>query len=233
MGARARRPPGEQHIRTMFDGVVEHYDLLNRVMSLGLDVGWRRQALAAMPDTSAAPLLDLGCGTGEFAYLLGPSRRAVGLDVSLRMLGRARARLGPATPLVQGSAFRLPLRGGHFAGAMSGFVLRNLDDLPAAFAELGRVMRPGAPIALLDAVEPSHPFLRRLFDLYFGSVAPAVGVLVGRGRAYRYLARSLVQVPAPAELARLLDAAGFEDVRFRRFGLGSILLVTARKGARE
>lgn len=230
MAERARRAPGEQHVRTMFDGIVEHYDLLNRVISLGLDIGWRRQALGAVPDSPAAPLLDLGCGTGEFAYLLGRSPRVVGVDVSLRMLGRARARLGRATPLVQGSAFRLPFRGGHFAGAMSAFVLRNLDDLPAAFAELARVARPGAPIALLDAVEPSHPVLRWVFDLYFGTVAPAVGALVGRGRAYRYLARSLVQVPAPAELARLLTDAGFQEVRFRHFGLGSILLVTARKG---
>ena len=230
----------------MFDGLVERYDLLNRLISLGLDRGWRRAAIRAVAPGPGDRILDLGCGTGDLLALLaaqtdasldaqhdkgsisGQKLRPVGIDVSAAMLGRARARLGENVGLARGSAFALPFRSGVFQGAVSAFVLRNLRDLEGAMAELARVLAPGARIGLLDVTEP-HPALRPVFDLYFRLAAPALGALVGRRGAYQYLAASLAQIPAPAEMCRLLAAAGFADCTARPLTLGMVTLFTARR----
>jgi demethylmenaquinone methyltransferase/2-methoxy-6-polyprenyl-1,4-benzoquinol methylase len=212
----------------MFDDLVDRYDVLNDVLSLGLDRVWRRAATDAIP--RGGRILDLGCGTGKLAARLSERARVVGLDVSFEML-RAARRGAPRSVLVQGSAFALPFADGAFDAAVSGFVLRNLDHLPPAFAELARVVRPGGTVALVDITEPTNPILRRSFDAYFGTVAPALGALVGRRDAYRYLARSLAQLPPPAEVRSLLAAAGFADVRSRPLTGGMVTLFTAVRGA--
>jgi demethylmenaquinone methyltransferase / 2-methoxy-6-polyprenyl-1,4-benzoquinol methylase len=162
--------------------------------------------------------------------LLAGRCRVVGLDVSHGMLEAARRRLGDRVRLVRGSVFRLPFAGASLDGAVSGFVLRNLDDLPAAFAELARVLRPGSPVAVVDITEPRGQVAGRLFDAYFSRAAPALGSLVGRRREYGYLARSLAQLPPPDQVCELLRAAGFADVRARSLAPGMVTLWTASAG---
>jgi demethylmenaquinone methyltransferase / 2-methoxy-6-polyprenyl-1,4-benzoquinol methylase len=220
--------PPEPRVRAMFDGLVERYDLLNSVLSFGLDRWWRRRTVAAISAASGR-ILDLGCGSGAMIERLRAGARAVGLDTSGRMLAEARRRLGPKPALVQGSAFRLPFVDGSFDAAVSGFVLRNLDDLGAAFAELHRVLRGGGRIALVDITEPASPAFRRVFDAYFGTVAPAVGSLVGRRDAYRYLVHSLGQIPPGPEMAAMLTRAGFAHVRTRPLTGGIVTLLTGAK----
>lgn len=210
----------------MFDGLVERYDLLNRLISLGLDRGWRRATIAAVQAQPADRVLDLGCGTGDLLALLAGRARPAGMDVSAQMLARARTRLGGSAGLVRGSAFQLPFADSAFQGAVSAFVLRNLRGLEAAMAELARVLAPGGRIALLDATEPPS-LVRPLFDGWFRLAAPALGALVGRRNAYQYLASSLAQIPPPAEMCRLLSHAGFEDCRARPLSLGVVTLFTA------
>ena len=250
----------------MFDGLVDRYDLLNRLISLGLDGTWRRAAIRAVRPQPGDRVLDLGCGTGDLLALLAgcdgppgagesaqvltsrtrlpqhrpagtdggakaPAARvtAVGMDVSSQMLARAQARLGLRVGLVRGSAFRLPFTTDSFQGAVSAFVLRNLRDLEGAMAELARVLAPGARIALLDATEP-RGLLRPAFDVYFRLAAPALGALIGRRNAYEYLASSLAQIPPPAEMCRLLAAAGFTDCQAQPLTFGVVTLFTARLG---
>jgi demethylmenaquinone methyltransferase / 2-methoxy-6-polyprenyl-1,4-benzoquinol methylase len=196
----------------MFDDIVGRYDLLNGLLSLGLDRVWRRAAVRAVPLAPGDRILDLGCGTGDLTLQLARAgARPVGLDLSHRMLVEAGRKVAPARALVQGSAFSLPFADGSFAGAVSGFVLRNLNDLPRAFDELARVIRPGGRIGLVDITEPRSRLVRRGFDAYFGTVAPALGGLIGKREAYRYLARSLGQLPPPTEVCRMLEAAGFRE----------------------
>ncbi len=214
----------------MFDDLVERYDLLNSLLSFGMDRWWRRRTAAAI-GPNPGRILDLGCGSGALTGRLPAGSRAVGLDTSRAMLVEARRRLGPGPDLVQGSAFALPFAGDSFDGAVSGFVLRNLSDLPAAFAELHRVLRPGGRIALVDITEPANPALRRVFDAYFGAVAPAIGGLVGRREAYRYLVRSLAQIPPRPDLVALLSGAGFTGGRAWPLTGGIVTLLTARKPA--
>jgi len=215
----------------MFDDVVPTYDLINDVLSLGLDRWWRRVAARAVADATApgARVLDLGCGTGRLGALMAGGARVVGVDLSRAMLSHARAAAPPFAGLVQASAFRLPFADASFGAVASGFVLRNLEDLGGAFREMSRVTAPGGAVVALDITGPSDRRVRRLFDAYFGTVAPALGGLVGRREAYRYLVRSLAQLPTPRELCALLEGAGLTTARGRPLTWGTATLLTARR----
>jgi demethylmenaquinone methyltransferase / 2-methoxy-6-polyprenyl-1,4-benzoquinol methylase len=213
----------------MFDSVAGRYDLLNDVLSLGLDRWWRRETARAVAARPGDLVLDLGCGTGRLGGLLAMTCRVVGVDASAEMLRRAR-QAGRMLP-VQGSAFHLPFPDGAFDRAVSGFVLRNLDDLQAAFEELARVLTPGGALAMVDITEPRNALFRRLFDSYFRTAAPALGRLAGRAAAYRYLVESLRQLPPPDGVVELLETAGFAQVTTRPRTGGMVTLFTARRHA--
>jgi demethylmenaquinone methyltransferase/2-methoxy-6-polyprenyl-1,4-benzoquinol methylase len=206
--------------------VADRYDLLNDVLSLGLHRRWRRAAAESVDIRHGDLALDIGCGTGALSLLLAEGTTVVGIDLSHRMLTRARERAGPRVKLAQATALRLPFADATFGVVVSAFVLRNLRDLGAALREMARVLEPGGGVALLDITEPRHPALRWAFDLYLRSVAPAVGVLAGSGEAYRYLARSLDQLPPAADVCGSLAAAGFVRCRARPLSGGAVTLFT-------
>jgi demethylmenaquinone methyltransferase/2-methoxy-6-polyprenyl-1,4-benzoquinol methylase len=209
----------------MFDDIVERYDVVNAVLSLGMDRWWRRAAVRGIRPRQGGTVLDLGCGTGDLSHALSVRARVVGLDVSAGMLAVA-ARRWPEVHWVRGSAFRLPFRDASFDGAASAFVLRNLNDLPGAFAELARVVMPGGRVSLVDITEPRSAMLRIPFDAYFGTVAPFLGGLVGKRSAYRYLARSLANLPPPAEVTAAMQEAGFAATAATRLSGGIVTLFT-------
>jgi demethylmenaquinone methyltransferase / 2-methoxy-6-polyprenyl-1,4-benzoquinol methylase len=214
----------------MFDDIVARYDLLNGVLSLGLDRRWRRATVEALRIRPGEQVLDLGCGTGDLSRLLARvGGRVVGIDISHKMLLEAKAKLRGDTQLALGSAFSLPMRDRTFAAAGSAFVLRNLFDLPTALRELARVVEPGGRIALVDITEPRSRPIRRLFDGYFGTVAPALGALIGKREAYQYLVRSLAQLPPPADVCAMLELAGFEEARAEPLTGGMVTLFTAMR----
>jgi demethylmenaquinone methyltransferase/2-methoxy-6-polyprenyl-1,4-benzoquinol methylase len=229
MSGERRTAPDPRRVARMFDDVAARYDFVNTVLSAGMDTQWRRAAADATPTRGVEDLvLDLGCGSGKLGDMLASRARVVGLDVSGEMLRTAHRAFGREQRFVQGSAFDLPFDDDRFAGAVSAFVLRNLNDLFGAFGELRRVVRPGGTIALVDITGPQTKWLRLGFDLYFSTVAPLLGLIVGEPQAYRYLAKSLAQLPAPEELAGMLRSAGFEDVAVVPLTLGMVTLWTAR-----
>jgi len=211
----------------MFDEVAPRYDLVNAVMTFGLDRVWRRRARQALGLPVPSRVLDLACGTADFAReLAAQGHRALGLDVSPGML--AAARPGRA-PLVLGDGAALPVASASLDGIVSGFALRNFADLPRALTECARVLRPLGRLAILEVDRPTSPLLRAGHALWFGRAIPRIGGLLSSGEAYRYLVRSLAYLPAPAELQALLERSGFSDVRRRPLLGASAQLVTATR----
>src|SRR5688572_29920570 len=178
----------------MFDAIAPRYDLVNRIMTFRMDVGWRRRAADALRLDRRSKVVDLANGTGDFCRELDRrGYRPIGVDLSFGMLAAART----DRPLVQGDCLRLPLPDRSVDGATCGFALRNFVDLGAFFAELGRVLRPGGRIALLEVAEPPNAFLRWGHQLYFGKVVPRIGGLLSDASAYRYLPKSVAYLPSP------------------------------------
>jgi demethylmenaquinone methyltransferase/2-methoxy-6-polyprenyl-1,4-benzoquinol methylase len=206
-------PSGDEKVRmvrSMFDAIAPRYDLVNRVMTFRLDVGWRRRTVRELGLPRGSTVLDLATGTGDLCReLVTAGHRPVGVDLSFGMLAAART----GAPLVQGDVLRLPAPDGSVDGATCGFALRNLVELPAFFAELARVVRPGGRIGLLEVSEPANPVLRWGHGVYFGKVVPRIGALLSDADAYRYLPRSVAYLPEPLVLVSLLRAAGFGDAR--------------------
>jgi demethylmenaquinone methyltransferase/2-methoxy-6-polyprenyl-1,4-benzoquinol methylase len=222
-------PSGEEkarRVRGMFDAIAGRYDLVNRVMTFGLDVGWRRAAVRELRLPGRARVADLACGTGDLCTELGRAGyRAIGFDFSLGMLSRATTQ----APMVCADVLRLPLGDGAVEGVTCGFALRNVVDLEALFAEIARVVRRGGRIALLEAARPANPVARAGHAVYFERIVPLIGGALSDAEAYRYLPRSMAYLPEPDALLAMLRAAGFEDVRRRTFGAGAAQLLTGTR----
>jgi demethylmenaquinone methyltransferase / 2-methoxy-6-polyprenyl-1,4-benzoquinol methylase len=215
-------------VRTMFDTIAPRYDLVNRVMTFGMDRGWRRTTVASLSLVPGSVVVDLACGTGDLCRdAVRAGYRAVGVDLSLGMLVHART----PSPLIQGDALRLPFPDHSVAGVVSGFALRNFVELPPVFAELARVLQPGGRIALLDAARPERALLRAGHSVYFGHVVPLIGGLLSDKTAYRYLPRSMAYLPPGPTVLAQLAAAGFTQPERRLLSGGITQLYTATAAA--
>ena len=224
-----RLPEGQEKarsVRVMFDAIAPRYDLVNRIMTFRMDVGWRRRTVTALQLRSGSTVLDLACGTGDLCREL--ARRGlspVGVDFSAGMLAAART----TSPLVRADVLRLPVRDAIADGVTCGFALRNLVALDAFAHELARVVRPGGRIALLETAEPPNPVVRWGHGIYFGKVVPRVGGWLSDPDAYRYLPRSVAYLPAPDELVALFRRAGFPDLRRTQLAGGIAQLLTGTR----
>lgn len=226
---RAPLPEGEEKaraVRRLFDTISPRYDLVNRVMTFGMDVGWRRRTVRELRLPGRSLVLDLACGTGDLCRELSTAGyRPVGVDFSHGMLTAART----DAPLVEADVLRLPARDGETGGVTCGFALRNVVSLDAFFAEVARVVRPGGRVALLDVSEPDNALVRAGNAVYFRRVVPVIGGLLSDADAYRYLPRSTAYLPPPDQMLRMLRQAGFPDaVRHQLTGGLTQLLVGTR-----
>lgn len=222
-------PRGAEKVRavqSMFDTIAPRYDLVNRIMTFRMDVGWRRHAIAELGLPRGATVLDLACGTGDLCReLVRSGLNPIGMDLSYGMLAAART----GAPLVQADALSLPVVAGTVDGVTCGFALRNFVELGPFVAELGRVVRPGGRIALLEVAEPPNPLMRFGHGIYFGRVVPLIGGLLSDADAYRYLPRSVEYLPPTDQLLEMIRQAGFEDVRHELLSGGISQLITATR----
>ncbi len=222
-------PPEEKgaQVRAMFDRIAARYDLMNRLLTLGLDQRWRRAALDLIGIGHGDRVIDLACGTGDLTELAAErGARVLGVDFALEMLRGSRKR-GLRAELLQADGEALPLPDGWATAATCGFALRNFVDLAAIFDELARVLEPEGRVALIEVDRPRVALIRAAHGIYFDRIVPFIGGLLSDRSAYAYLPKSTVYLPPTPELLAQLEEAGFEQAQHRSAMLGAVQIVTA------
>jgi len=222
-------------VREMFSNIANRYDLLNHLLSANIDKRWRRIVATKVRDklsSSGACVLDVACGTGDLSLTLFDitGARVVGTDFCRPMLAVAAGKTSRKVPLIEGDALRLPFRSSSFDAATIAFGLRNLSSVENGLAELCRVLKPGGWVAVLEFSRPSNAVVRALYGLYFRNVLPVLGGAVsGSLSAYTYLPASVQKFPDQAQLALLMQQAGFEQVQFENLTGGVAALHLGRR----
>jgi demethylmenaquinone methyltransferase/2-methoxy-6-polyprenyl-1,4-benzoquinol methylase len=224
----------------MFDAIAGRYDLLNHLLSAGLDRRWRKRAIQALSLTGRERVLDLCTGTADLAITAiqaqPPAARVVGVDFAQAMLhvGRKKIRQGRMADriaLVRGDAMRLPLADGSVDAITIGFGIRNVENPGVACDEMRRVLAPGGRLAILEFAIPATPGVRTVYSWYFNHVLPLIGRLVSRHTAaYGYLPASVGAFASPGEFVTILRQHGFVDVSAASLTFGIVVLYTARRG---
>lgn len=222
-------PEGDEKraaVRNLFDTIAPRYDLVNRIMTFRMDVGWRKTAMKSLKLSNDSVVLDLACGTGDFCRELNKQgHQSIGIDLSIGMLQSAQT----TSPLTQGDLLTLPVADASVDAAVCGFALRNLVDLEQFFVELARVVKPGGHIALLDVSEPDNRLMRFGHGIYFNKVVPFVGGLLSDKNAYAYLPRSVSYLPPTEAILAQLDNAGFAEPKRDQLTGGLSQLFSARR----
>lgn len=227
------------YVRDMFNTIARRYDLMNTLMSLGMDKHWRKVAVYYAKAKPGANMLDVCCGTGqlslELAKTVGPKGKVTGVDFSEKMLAEAKILVQHNSPaqnitLLQGDAMALPFADNSFDGATVGWGLRNLPDLKRGIQEMTRVVKPGSWVVSLDMAKPSLPVFKQIYWLYFERLVPAMGKLwAGKKSAYRYLHDSARTFPSQDLLARIFSECGLTETGYRNLAGGVVAVVYGRK----
>ena len=226
-------------VRPMFARIAQGYDFMNGLMTLGRDQAWRRYVAqqAALPQGGLA--LDVATGTADLALALTQRYahgRVVGVDFCPEMINMGRVKVAaagenPRIRFVIGDALRLPFADSCFNAVTSGFALRNVADIPQAFAEMGRVVKAGGRVLCLEIARPMLPIFRQFFHFYFYRLVPLLGrSIVGQKEAYHYLPHSLTYFLSPEELKAVMERVGLNKVGYRRLMLGTVAVHMGVKG---
>ena len=231
-------PPDKSpdRIAGMFDAIAPRYDLLNHVLSAGIDRRWRARAIESLGLTGRDTLVDVCAGTADVALQAHDAARVVGIDFAAAMLSVGQRKLRAAREdrritLVRGDATRLPVRDGIADAATVAFGIRNVECPDLACAELARVLRRGGRLAILEFGVPRLPGISTLYLWYFRYLLPAIGRMIsGHTAAYSYLPASVGTFPPPQDFVKILEQAGFADVRADPLTVGIVYLYTATKG---
>lgn len=216
------------YVRRMFERIAPHYDFVNTFMAAGRERAWRRAAIRAAAVPEGGRVLDVATGTGDLALQVVRQNHAqvVGIDFTLAMMQVGQAKPGGlGVRWACADALQLPFADDTFDAVVSGFMMRNVIDVPAAFAEQRRVVNPGGRVVCLEISHTPWPVFRQLFRLYFYHLVPLIGGLIsGQPEAYVYLPNSLTNFFTAEELAEVMRSVGLGRVRFRRLMLGTVAL---------
>lgn len=232
MSSSSPLPPPEEKpifVRHMFADAARRYDRMNRLMTLGQDQRWRRMVVEACRIQPGARVLDVATGTADIALEVlrrHPQARVVGADFTHEMMriGQAKDPTGRIA-FIEGDALHLPFPDQSFDAVCSGFLMRNVTDVRAAFAEQYRVTRPGGRVVCLEITRPATPIWRDVFHLYFFKLVPRLSAFLSSNKeAYTYLPHSTLQFPRPPQLAQIMRSVGFRRVTWRTLMLGTIAL---------
>jgi ubiquinone/menaquinone biosynthesis methyltransferase len=217
-------------VLNLFDAIAPTYDLLNRVLSLGVDQVWRRAAANAAGLLKGEKFLDLCCGTGDLTAILRQRGAIVtSLDFSEKMILKGIERKALDARVLVSDASSLPFKGNAFDGATVAFGVRNIPDLTRFIQEVRRVLRPGGTFVILELVRPKNPFVKPAYHIYLNCLLPLIGKKVSNSAwAYDYLAQTIGTFIDPQTLKEMLEAHGFENIRCRFKTLGVAAVISGR-----
>lgn len=212
----------------MFDNIAHRYDFLNHLLSLGIDISWRRKAVKYIGTIRPQKILDLATGTGDFAFeaLKLRPEKVIGYDISEGMMnyGRAKAakmNVSGIVEFVKGDSENMQFPGNYFDAITVGFGVRNFENLEKGLKEMHRVVKPGGKIAILEASQPPNAIIRAFYGLYFNNLVPMVGKLFSKdARAYNYLPESVKVFPEGFDFTRILENIGFRNVKWQPLTFG-------------
>jgi demethylmenaquinone methyltransferase / 2-methoxy-6-polyprenyl-1,4-benzoquinol methylase len=230
-------PPSSEkprYVNQMFARIAPTYDLMNRLMTFGLDQRWRGALLDLCDLPSHGALLDVGAGTGDIAYAAlarYPGVQAMAADFTYEMMAVGQRRVSPRPlPFTQADTLALPFADDSFDAVVSGFLIRNVVDRVAALREQMRVTKPGGRVVCLETTPPTNALLGPLFRFYFFQIVPLVGALIsGDHQAYAYLPQSTVDFPTPSQLQQLMELAGLQNVFYYELLLGAVAIHVGTK----
>ena len=236
------KPYGEgaktEQVRQMFDSIAPAYDFMNRAMTMGIDIWWRRLAVKRLKPIKPAQILDVATGTGDFAIQLHQSlqpQHIIGIDLSQGMLDEARRKvkekgLEQVITFKQDDCMALHIDDASVDAVTVAFGVRNFEHLQQGYKEMARVLRPGGMLCVLELSTPTNPVIRWFYDLYTLHIIPWIGSKKsGDKSAYRYLPQSIASVPQGDEMLQLMRNAGLKDATFKRLTLGVCTIYTAVK----
>ncbi len=225
-----------EQVRQMFDSIAPAYDFMNRAMTMGIDMWWRRLAVSRLKHIRPQRILDVATGTGDFAIQLHQSLKPehiTGIDLSQGMLDEAVRKVkekgldGGSIAFEQGDCMALPMPDKTFDAVTVAFGVRNFEHLQQGYCEMARVLKPGGMLCVLELSTPTNPLIRWFYDLYTLHIIPWVGSLKsGDKSAYRYLPQSIAAVPQGDDMLQLMRNAGLSETRFKRLTLGVCSIYT-------
>ena len=228
----------KDQVRTMFDNVAGRYDFLNRLLSLGVDITWRKRLIKEMKNYSPDHIVDMATGTADLAVMAAkaiPDLKVTGIDLSPNMvaLGNekvSRTGLEQRVTIEVGDSEQISYANDHFDGAMVAFGVRNFEDLPKGLSELHRVLRPGQPLMILEFSKPTIFPVKQVFNLYFRLVLPTIGKLFSKDKkAYTYLYESVQAFPDYDRLTDVMKEVGFRNCRWHALTFGICCLYIGEK----
>ena len=218
-----------RYVQAMFGRIAPHYDLMNRLMTAGQDVSWRREAIRRAKLPERGKLLDLGAGTGDLALEAlrqYPNASIAAADFTIEMMRIGQGRAGYGQPAWAGAdALSLPFRANSFDAVVSGYLLRNVSEVHQALSEQYRVLKPGGRVVVLDTTRPAQNLLAPFIHFHLHKMIPTLGRLVaGDRQAYTYLPESTENFLTAEQLAERMLSAGFQEVGFRQLMFGTMAI---------
>jgi demethylmenaquinone methyltransferase / 2-methoxy-6-polyprenyl-1,4-benzoquinol methylase len=227
----------KEQVAEMFDNIARRYDFLNHLLSMGIDITWRKKAIQYIGEIKPRAILDLATGTGDFAFealSLNPEK-ITGYDISEGMMkyGRQKAEKLNAAAIVsfvQGDSEQMVFADNTFDAITVGFGVRNFENLETGLREMHRVLKPGGRVAILEASQPHNAIIRAVYSLYFNYIVPRIGRLFSKDvRAYTYLPESVRAFPQGFDFVKILENIGFRNVKWQPLTLGVCAFYTMEK----
>ncbi len=228
-----------QYVKDTFNAIARRYDLMNTLMSLGMDKLWRRKVVQIVQAKPGMRILDVCCGTGKLTTELGksvvPSGQVIGIDFSKEMLEKAWKNLNNSfskenIKLLQGDALSLPFENNSFDGATVGWGLRNLPELSKGIQEMVRVVKPGSLVVSLDMAKPTIPIFKQVYWFYFKKIIPFLGkIWAGKEKEYNYLFSSAYEFESQSELAKIFENCGLVKTGYINLAGGIVAIVYGQK----